>query len=163
VDTRATVDGIGEGAGSVNREASKAHRRWKRRTALVLILVIGCGVWMASGESETVRNARKLRIGMTEAEVFAIMGRPKHNIVVAQATEPLITGINVSSPIRQQNFALFASPVENTVIEMKNTIRDWLVNMGIASRGPSIVWPVQVIFGDGRVEYIRRGSEVVGR
>lgn len=138
-------------------QPSNPRRRWKLWSTLALTLVIGSGAWMVSGDSETVRNARQLRLGMTEAEVFEIMGRPRHSVILAR-----LTGNRSAGRASQHTVALFASPTENTLIEIKNRMGVWLVNLGLASRGPIMEWPVQVDFRDGRVESLRRGGEVVG-
>jgi hypothetical protein len=69
-------------------QPTKPRRRWKRWTVLALLLVIGCSVWVVFGESETVRRARQLRIGQTEAEVRAIMGDPLWQARIPTGPEP---------------------------------------------------------------------------
>jgi hypothetical protein len=121
----------------------KPRRRWKRWTALALVLVIGCGVWMASRESETVRQARQVRIGQTKAEVERIMGPP------AQPGTSL---------------ALYATPSEFRWMQFALAVKKVFRKCGLWHAPVGYRFPVQISFdGNDRVNYIRRGSEVVGR
>src|SRR5215510_11229076 len=54
---------------------AQRRSRWKRLVAIGLALV--SVVWIVYREGETVRRSRELRLGMTIAQVEAVMGPPK--------------------------------------------------------------------------------------
>lgn len=56
------------------RQTSSVPGMSRRWTVLALALAIGSSVWLVNGKNEMIRRSRKLRIGMTEAEVREIMG-----------------------------------------------------------------------------------------
>jgi hypothetical protein len=138
------------------------RRRWKRWTALGLVLAIGFGVWMASGESETIRKARHLRIGMTKAEVEAVMGpaavsmrfpprskrRPVHPFLSSHVT--LVEGQSFATRAEQWQLAAHR---QISVAMIKLGFRNWIATPN---------YPVSVSYDDaGVARFIRRGSEVV--
>lgn len=128
---------------------STFRRRWKRWAALVVILAIGSGVWMASGESETVRKARGLQLGMTEAEVRSIMGRPAD-----------VMGRSPSRP--KFLVCVFATPTESWLRRQKEKLFAFGAQLGVVSKPPVLDWPVRVQFNrNQRVILICRGSEVI--
>jgi hypothetical protein len=123
----------------------KPRRRWKRWAALVLILAIGCGVWVTLTESRDIALARGLQLGMAEDRVIEIMGTPN-----ARAME----GVGFRSRF------LYGS-IQTQAILLLGRVRQML---GYGFNPDLKSWPVEVGFDDaGRVNYIRRGSEVVGR
>jgi hypothetical protein len=121
-----------------------------------MVLALGCGVWMVSGESETIRRARLIRLGMTEDEVKAIMG------------EPAVTYVSMYSEIAGSDFQ--PHPYSNhygTAVEQLRNEWSWKLSkfagrIGAAWQPKSL--SVEIDFdGRSRVTSFRRGSEVVGR
>jgi hypothetical protein len=134
----------------MDHEPSKPRRRWKRRTALTLILVVGCGVWMVGRGSVTVRRARLIRHGMTKEQVQAIMGQPYYASDSAVHRGDLVTTRHVET---------FATRGELMVRDFKLTFL-WLgkqVGLGPSSYGQP--FPVIVVFEDGQVS----GVSIDGR
>lgn len=123
----------------------KTRRPWKRWTALAIILALGCGVWMASGESETVRNGRRLRIGMTDAEVHAIMGEPLKVSQVALAT--------IGGP-RIQRYQMYGTRDEQLIRNIRLALLWLRVKTGIGEPGYGAPFPVFVQFDEGKVSGI---------
>jgi hypothetical protein len=123
------------------------RRRWNRWAALRLALVISCAVWVFCSKSETVRKAGRLRIGMTVAEVEAIMGAP-----VARTSIP-------SGHLT----AKYATSAELGWIRFRLGANSWLSSIGINSLRSRPTYAVEVHFEpSGRVEWILRGREFVG-
>jgi hypothetical protein len=121
----------------------KPRRRWKRWIAVSLVVAIVCGAWLASRESETVRQARQVRIGQTKADVERIMGPP---------AQP------------GMSFALYATPSEFRWMQFALAVKKVLRRCSLWHEPVGYSFPVQISFdGNDRVNYIRRGSEVVGR
>jgi hypothetical protein len=124
----------------------KPRRRWKRRAALVLVLIIGFGAWMLSGESERVRRARNIQLGMSIDKVNAIMSEP-----------------GAGGPDGNDGHEVrFYYSVENMTLRSKAW--HWLHRMGFDADFLNKRVDVAIHFDlDGRVASIRRGSEFVGR
>jgi hypothetical protein len=132
----------------------KLRRRWKRRTALALVLAIACGVWVVSGESETLRRARRLKPGMTVAQVEAVMGQPMHRLF----TQPSGSAEPHTISCR------YATPSESQLYRFRLQLCRYARAMGFEDLSGIPDLPVVVEFDDnGQTAYIRRGSEVVER
>jgi hypothetical protein len=122
------------------------RRWWNRWAAFRLALVIGCAVWVYRSTSETVRKARRLEIGMTVAQVEAIMGEP-----VARTSIP-------SGHVTSK----YATSAELGWIGFRQSAGSWLASIGIDSLRSRPTYAVEVHFEPpGRVEWILRGREFV--
>jgi hypothetical protein len=111
-----------------------------------LVLVIGCGVWVASGESERVRLARNIQLGMSINQVEAIMGEPGFQ----------------GAGLHDQHQVRFYYSAENMSLRAKAWY--WLHRMGFDADFLQKRVDVVVHFDmDERVKSIRRGSEYVWR
>jgi hypothetical protein len=119
--------------------------------ATLVAVVISCGVWMASGESETIQKARRLRLGMTEAEVEAIMGRESAWVSVTGQPEN-----------NEARISLFATRSEMSWCETHRLANSFLRVVGVYGESEVVRTPVEVAFDvNGRVVSIRRGSEII--
>jgi hypothetical protein len=115
------------------------RRRWKRRTIALLVIAL---------LSDAIRKARQLRIGMTYAEVLAIMGHPNVTTTARPAPPPV--------------------PENAYFGDMGRAYKDGLLLWLRMKTGFDIPmsdlssWPVHVRFDTkGCADRIRRGDEVV--
>jgi hypothetical protein len=135
------------------------RRRWKHWVALSAVLMLGCGAWVVSRESPTIRRAQKLRLRMTEPEVRAVMGEP------VMTLGPLQGWHDPSDPERWKS-SCFATRSEDWILEKRVDLECFLSDLVPRETIISIydvygLWPVQVDFENGRVVRIRRGDEIV--
>jgi hypothetical protein len=99
------------------------------------------------GKSETVRKAGRLRIGMTVAEVEAIMGEPAERTSIPSGD---LT-------------AKYATTAELGWLSFRQRVNSRLFSVGINSSRSRPAYDVEVHFDpSGCVEWILRGSEFVG-
>jgi hypothetical protein len=123
----------------------KPRRRWKRWTGLAIVLMIGCVVWMAGRESETIRRARSLTLGMTEAEVRAIMGEP---LKVSQSV------LHTARGRRVRLYVGYGTRGEQVVRDTRLALRYFQIKLGIGEPGNEAPYPVFVVFEDGKVRNV---------
>ena len=127
------------------------RRRWKRWAALAFVLMIGYAVWTMSGESETIRRSRAVRLSMTMAEVQDIMGDPLTTLQVASAP-----GASVRVPSLE-----YATQSEFYLYCFKRDIWHGMRSIGQWESKPSPLLPVEVRFDEtGQVALIRRGTTI---
>jgi hypothetical protein len=124
-----------------------AMRNWWKRWALALFAIVIGAVWLAAGESETIRRSRGLKLGLTVAEVDVAMGAPLW-IGAAQSDGHLMSS--------------YATVGELRLNHLKQRLRPLVTYVG-ASAAVFDQWgreaTVEVHFRGGRVEWIRRGNE----
>lgn len=111
-------------------------------------MVIGCSVWMVSRESESVRKARGLKLGMTIAEVDALMGEPH---------------LAIPGGEHRMQFAMYATPAEHRMNRLQAGLHHVAFKAGLIANSTPPELPVVVSFASGRVHWFRRGGEVVGQ
>jgi hypothetical protein len=120
----------------------KPRRRWKRWAALVLVLAVALIVWASSTESPTIRLSHQLRVGMTKAEVHAIMGEPAESFPGRQG---------------RPDYETFATPLEMRLENLRSKCEFLLAKLRSSQ---STSWidksPVRVRYDDGHVVYIAR-------
>lgn len=126
-------------------------RRIVRRAviALAVVVLLGLGLaWVATRESREIERSRALRIGMTRAEVEAVMGKQDGSWGVGR---PLPAGFaGVGGDIT--NGASFGKS-----IVLKLRVFNWL---GIKPKVRDNDWPVRVRFSDDDyVDLIIRDGE----
>lgn len=140
------------------------RRRWKRWTALALVLMIGCGVWMVSGEGETVRRAKALRLGMTKAEVAAVMGPPAESMSFSPKTRRRVVNPFQSPRVALVEGQSFATTAERWRYEIHVRIARWMGPFAVEELARHPSYPVSVSYDNaGVARRIRRWREVVGR
>lgn len=131
----------------MTNQLAKPARRWNRWTIVRIVLVIGGAVWVFCSKSETVRKAGRLRIGMTVAEVEAIMGEPVERTSIPSGD---LT-------------AKYATTAELGWLSFRQRANAWLSSMGINSSRSRPTYDVEVHFDpSGRVEWVLRGREFAG-
>jgi hypothetical protein len=121
------------------------HRRWMLWAIAVVVLFVVVA-WFP-GESPTIRKARSLRLGQTQAEVTDAMG----------------LGLLDICSIEGQLVMTFASDSENRRFKIQRVLMSWLAGFGLPYEFLSIEFPVEVHLQDDFVTYIRRGDERLGQ
>jgi len=126
------------------------RRRWKPWVALGLVLVMAYGFWPAAGEGQTIRRSRKLRVGMTKAQVHAIMGDPTETWIL-----PRLRHWELSNREHEG----FATPLEIWLKDLRLELEFQLAALR-STQDP--IWitleelPVGVLYENGRVSQITR-------
>jgi len=131
---------------------------------------------MMSGESATIRKSRLLRIGMTKAEVEAVMGPAAMSIKFGappahrspykypprasrQSVSPFRT-----SPVIYVEAQNFATTAEQWQLAAHRHLATGMSKLGFRDWSTAKPYPVSVSYdADGVAGYIRRGSKEVGR
>jgi hypothetical protein len=105
------------------------------------------GAWLASDESATIRQSRPVKLGQSLSEVEAIMGQ-SHTSVGYGDGEFRIT---------------YSSEMEQARIRIRKSLNTWLRKAGLRSMITHVHDPVEIYFRGHRVDFIRRGDEVINR
>jgi hypothetical protein len=119
--------------------------RWPQWTVVgvAILAAITASRYFISDPRE-IEQSRGVKLGMTQSEVFAIVGMP-HCFV------PVDRSLSVET-----RYGARASQLYGFSIRCKDFI-------GWKPPTPSFIWPVAIRYGpDGRVNWIKRGSEIVG-
>lgn len=127
------------------------NRRTLRRAVMalalvVLLLAILAGVWPSD-----IKRSRALRLGMTRADVEAVMGEPDGSWGVGQPPPGGVMGGGGSGNWPTNGMSL------GKAIAMKMRVLRW---MGVNPKVQYDDWPVRVRFGDDdHVDMIKRQGE----
>jgi len=140
----------------------KLRRRWKRRVAFVLVVAICGGLWMRR-DSEMVRRARQLRLGMTSKEVGVVMGPPSNCYRSGPGGgwgKLLHPSLNPRSNVAGVD--RFATAGELQRCRLVNRVAEELNEIGFPKWTFPMRYPVSVQYDElGIVVSILRGSEMV--
>lgn len=120
-------------------------RRIVRRAVMALVVVavlLGIGLaWVAMREPLEIQRSRSLRLGMTKAEVEAVMGRSDAGWFIGSVNSGGISGLYFGR-----------------TVALRRRIFTWL---GFKDDSRSIHWPVRVTFdATGRANAIDRAGEI---
>jgi hypothetical protein len=127
--------------------------------AAVVVLLGAVFAWLAVREPPEIGRSRALRLGMTQAEVEAVMGQADE-IWTTFFLGDVVSAGGGGSNLRTGGL-LFGS-----MLKTKMRVRDWFGlkkdSFGLKGNVELNDWPVRVRLDEnGRVVYIRRGQEVV--